>query len=238
MVNKNVLFLFLIIFSLSIVSAEITDTRFYHPQDTNLTIYEKCRVDGSVCDNTYVCSITVLSPTQDLLIDDETMLGDGVYRNFTLLSDNQTENGIYESTVDCTNVTLSGSNTFTYGISLNGSPPMDVGQGLIILGGLLFIIVISISIGFLGVKSTNTTVSLSFIALSVLLMVFTLGSIVRIVELSFGTFSDIVSNFSTVYILFTTLTIVGAFGLIVYTIVVALNYYLQLRGLKDTFSVN
>ena len=238
MVNKNLLFLSIIlILSMSTVYAQQEDIRFYHPQSTNLTIYEKCRVDGSICDSSYSCNLTILSPTQILIIDNVEMLGDGVYRNFTMTEDNQSANGIYESTVDCTNSSFSGSNTFFYEITPNGSKPIDEGQGLIILGSIFFLIIISCSIGFMGIRSANTTVSISFLAFSTLIMVFTLGLILNVIELSFGTFSDIINNYSTIYVLVTTLLIAGAIGLITYIIYVALNFYWELRGLKDNFSV-
>ncbi len=232
----TILFLILM-FSMSVVYAQQEDIRFYHSQNTNLTIYEKCRVDGAICDNSYSCNLTILSPSQILLVDNVAMLGQNIYRNFSMSEDNQSNNGIYEATIDCSNSTLSGSNTFFYGITPNGSKPIDEGQGLILLGSILFLIIISCSIGFMGIKSTNTTVSLSLTSFSTLIMVFTLGLILNILELSFGTFSDIISNYSTIYVLFTTLLIAGAIGLITYIIVIALNFYWRLRGLKDEFSV-
>ena len=238
MVNKNILFLsLLIILSLSTVYAQQENIRFYHPQDTNLTIYEKCRIDGGVCDNSYSCKLTVLSHSQILIIDNVDMLGDGVYRNFSMSEGNQSVNGIYESTIDCSNSTFSGSNTFFYEITPNGSKPIDEGQGLILLGSIFFLIIISCSVGFMGIKSTNTTISISFLGFSTLIMVFTLGLILNILELSFGTFSDIIRNYSTIYVLFTTLLVAGAMGLIVYIIFVALNMYNRFRGLKDEFSI-
>ncbi len=238
MVTKNILFLSLIIiFSLSTVYAQQQDIRFYHTQGTNLTIYEKCRVDGAICDNSYLCNLTILSPLQNIIIDNVEMLGNGIYRNFSMTEENQSFNGIYESTIDCSNSSLSGSNTFFYEITPNGSKPIDEGQGLILLGALFFLIVISCSIGFIGIRSTNTTVSLSLVSFSTLIMVFSLGIILNILELSLGTFSDIISNYSTIYVLFIILLIAGAMSLIVYMIVVVLDFYWRLRGLKDEFSV-
>ncbi len=238
MVNKNILFLSLIIIlSLSTVIAQQEDIRFYHPKSTNLTIFEKCRVDGAICDNSFSCNLTVLSPSQVVTIDNVAMSGDGIYRNFSMLEGNQSVNGIYEATIDCSNTTFSGSNTFFYEITPNGSKPIDEGQGLILLGSIFFLIIISCSVGFMGIKSTNTTVSISFLAFSTLIMVFTLGLILNVLELSMGTFSEIIGNYSTIYVLFTTLLIAGGIGLIAYIIVVALNFYWNLRGLKDNISV-
>lgn len=227
----------LLVFSISLISAQQEDIRFYHEIDTNLTIFEKCRIDGGICDATYTCSLTVLSPSQELIIDNQTMAGEGTYRTFTLNTTQTEVNGLYESTVDCTNSTNSGSDTFFYEITPNGSPPIDEGQGLILFGSIILLIIIASFFGLLGFKSKSVTVMLSFLSFSVLIMVFTLGFIVNTIELSFGTFSEIIGSSSSIYLLFTILLSVGALGLILYLVVVALNYYWGLRGMTDTVSV-
>lgn len=227
----------LILFSLTFSIAQIEEPRFYHEKSTNLTIYEKCRVEGAICNSSYDCSLSIISPSQSLIIDDVLMSGSGVFRSLLLLEDNQSINGLYEATVDCTDGTLSGSNTFYYIINPNGSQPIDFGQGLILFSAILLLIFFSTFIGYLGFRSTNTTIMLSFLSFAVILMVFTLGFILNIIELSFGTFSNIIDNYSVIYILFIVLIGVGAVCLIIYIIFVALNYYWQLRGMQDTLSV-
>lgn len=226
------------LFSFTLSSAQIEDPRFYHEKGTNLTIYEKCRTDGAICPPSYSCFLTVISEDRSfLIVNNQTMLDGGTYWNFTLNSSQTDTNGFYETTVDCENSSLSGSNTFYFQITPNGSAPIDFGQGLIFFTSILFLVVFSTFIGFLGFKSTNTTIRLSFLAFTTILMVFTLGFILNVIELSFGTFSGIISNYSSIYILFIALIGVGMVGLIIYLIVITLNYYWQMRGMQDTFSV-
>lgn len=230
-------FLF-ILMSASIITAQQEDVRFYHERATNLTIFEKCRVDGGICDSSFSCSLTVLTPSQELLVNNETMIDGGVYWNFTLNESETSVNGLYESTVDCLNASNAGSDTFFYEVTPNGSAPIDQGQGLILIGSVIVLVVISLFFAFLGFRSVNVTVSISFIALSLLLVVFTLGLIVNVIELSFGTFSGVVGSYSTIFVLFTVLLSVGMLGLILYLVYIALNYYWNLRGMRDTFSID
>ncbi len=231
-------FFFILLLSLTLSYAQVEDPRFYHERGTNLTIYEKCRTNGAICPNSYSCFITTISVDRtSLIINNGTMIDGGVYWNFTLNSSQTDTNGLYETTVDCHNSSLAGSNTFYFQITPNGSAPMDFGQGLIFLTSIFFLIVFSTFIGYLGVRSTNTTIMLSFMAFSTILMVFTLGFILNVIELSFGTFSDIISNYSSIYVLFIVLLGIGMVGLIIYLIVITLDYYWKLRGLKDTFSI-
>lgn len=227
----------ILIFSFTVVSAQQEDIRFYHERSTNLTIYEKCRIDGAVCDATFTCRLTILTPSQTLAVDNETMLDGGVYWNFTLNDTNTSVNGVYEATIDCSNSTDAGSDTFFYQITPDGSAPIDQGQGLILLGSIILLTIISLFFGFLGFRSKNVTIMLSFLSFSLLIIIFTLGLIVNVVELSFGTYGGIIGNYSTIFTLFTVLLSIGGIGLLLYLVYVALLYYWNLRGMTDTVSI-
>lgn len=233
-----ILVCFIINLNFVMTQSEEVEIRFYHEFETNLTIYETCRVDGAICDSGYTCVLSVLDPSQTKIVDNETMLGSGdVQVNFTLNESQTTPNGIYTATVDCSNVTVAGSNTFFYQVTPDGSKPIDTGQSLVLIVAMSILIVIALAIGFLGFRSKSTTIMLSLMGFSVLLIVFALGFSLNVIELSFGTFSTIISNYSTIYVLFTVLVTIGVLSLIIYLIVITLNWYWQMRGMRDTFSV-
>lgn len=227
------LFIFAFLLILPVGLAQQEDIRFYHEAGTNLTIYEKCRIDGAKCDDTFGCTATILSPGQLLIINNETMEGPATYYNFTLNETQTVDNGIYETTVDCTNSSDSGSNTFFYEITPDGSPPIDEGQSIVILGGILLLIIIACALGWMGFRLKNGAVGLSLIAFSVLIFIFGLGMIANIFQLALGTFSGIISNYSAIYILFIILSSMGGLGLIIWLIVFALKLYWRNRGMSD-----
>ncbi len=231
--RKIILLIFALLIVLPICSAQENEIRFYHEVGENLTIYEKCRFNGARCDTSFSCFLTVLSPAQILIIDNETMNGPGVYYNFTLNETQTSENGIHEATVDCTNSTDSGSNTFIYQNTPNGSKPIDEGQGIILLSGVALLIIFALFLGWFGFRSKNGVVGLALISMAFLLFVFAIGMITNIFQLSFGTFSEIVSNYSTLYVLFITLISIGGFGLVVWLVVFALKLYWKNRGMTD-----
>ena len=240
MVNKNltILLLFTFVFlSINIVSAQQEDIRFYHEIETNLSIFEKCRINGAVCDSTFSCNLTVLSPSQELVKDNIEMVRGPIYFNDTLNTTQTTPNGIYEATVDCTNTTSSGSNTFFYEITPSGSQPMSITQGIIVFLGILLIVAIAVLSSFLSYKLSNGFVSLAFISFAVILMFFAFGMILNIFELSFGTFSTIINNYSVLYITFIGLLSVGVIGLIIYLTVFALKLYWESRGMIDEVGI-
>jgi len=236
MVNKTltILLLFTFVFlSINLISAQQEDIRFYHEIGTNLSIFEKCRIDGALCDTIFSCNLTILSPSQELIKDNFPMIRETIYYNGSLSELETTPNGIYEATVDCTNTTSSGSNTFFYQITPNGSQPMSTTQGIIVFLGILLIVSIAVLSSFLSYKLSNGFVSLAFISFAVILMFFAFGMILNIFELSFGTFSTIINNYSVLYITFIGLLSVGVIGLIIYLIVFALKLYWQSRGMID-----
>lgn len=231
--RKLLLVMFALLLFFPVIPAQSEDIRFYHATGTNLTIFEKCRIDGGRCDSAFVCSATVLSPEQQLIINNETMEGPGVYYNITLNETQTAINGIHETTVDCTNGTNSGSDTFFYENTPNGSAPIDEGQSILLLGGLLILAVFAISVGWVGFRLNNGAVGLILICFSVLILVFSIGMITNIFQLSFGTFGEITDNYSSVFIVFIILTTMGGLGLILWLIVFALRLYWRNRGLTD-----
>ncbi len=231
------LFIFLLAFVFLItpmISAQQEGIRFYHERGTNLTIFEKCRIDGAICGSSFGCNLTVLHPNQTLIIEAEVMIQGITYYNLTLNGTQLEVNGVYENTIDCGNGTSSGSNTFDFQITPNGSIPFDEAQALIIVISMVIILLGACFAGFLGVKIKNPIVSISLISFAVILLVFALGMTLNILELSFGTFSGIIDNYSNLYILFTVLVTVGAIGLIVWLVKIALELFWKSRGLMDS----
>jgi hypothetical protein len=236
MVTQQRLFLFfltaLLLITPTIISQQ-EDIRFYHERETNLTIFEKCRIDGAICASDFGCNLTMLYPNQTLVIDSVPMLRGVTYFNFSINATQQEINGVYENTVDCGNESSFGSNTFFHQVTPNGSIPFDTAQGLIIVISMVIIIMVSCFSGFLGIKIRNPVVSISLISFAVLLLIFALGMTLNIMELSLGTFSGITSNYSSLYILFTVLITIGGFSLVVYLVKIALELYWDSRGIID-----
>ncbi|KKL79267.1 hypothetical protein LCGC14_2016520, partial [marine sediment metagenome] len=168
--------LMLIVLSLNLnfvlAQSEEVDIRFYHQFNTNLTISETCRVSGEVCDATYSCNLSILDPAQAQIINQGAMTDNGTYQIFNLTESQSDPNGIYSATVDCGNTTLFGSNTFFYQVTPDGSKPIDTGQSLVLIVAVSILIIIALAIGFLGFKSTNTTIMLTFLSFSILLIIF------------------------------------------------------------------
>ena len=185
---KNIftlLLLFTFLISLNFVSAQQEDIRFYHQINTNLTIFEKCRVNGAICDASFGCNLTVLSPSQQLVIDNVGMSRGTIYYNSSLNTSQTDPNGVFEATIDCTNSTSSGTNTFFYQITPNGSAPMETSQGIIIFVAIIMISLIALLCIFLSIKINNGWASLAFLSFSVILLVFAFGMLLNILELSF-----------------------------------------------------
>lgn len=225
------LILFFTILLLPIVVAEEQEVRFNAEQNQSLDILEKCRANGFDCAASYDCNFSSILPNQSLLISQVEMDRSGAFYNVTLLPGNQTTNGVYEATVDCSNSTHAGSNTFFYRVTPDGSAPISVGQGIVLIGAIFLMIIIAWLMAFLGLKSLNNTVKLSFIIFSVLLLVFSIGFSLNTLQLFMSTSDAIASNYSTLYVLFTVLLMTGGFALILYLVYVGVQAFYANRGL-------
>ncbi len=84
------------------------------------------------------CALTVTFPNASIFIDDEPMTFNQGFYNFTV-NGTRTVNGIYPSSMSCTNVADSGFTTFTFEVT-------PTGTNLSVSGGILYVVIIVISI--------------------------------------------------------------------------------------------
>ncbi len=236
MENTRILF-FICIFILALTSITAQgaedEARFNAPINENLSVCETCRVEGAVCDASYSCNVTILYPDQTFLIDQQPMTDNGSYFCYDLNVTQTSLNGLYQSTVDCSNSTLFGSNTFFYRITPGGTPPVSDGQGLVLLGSILLMLVVSGVMIFLGFKSSQPAATLGFIGFAVLLLVFSIGFTLNVLNSFFGSSPGVTSNYSTFYRVFVIILAAGATGLVAYLIKVAFTLFNRSRGKID-----
>jgi hypothetical protein len=97
--------------------------------------------------------------------------------------------------------------------------------GVVIILGILFFII--------GIKTDMVGLKLFFLSMTVILMVFLIGYIVNVANITLGEFPSLTSGFTPLYILFIALLTVGAVGLIVYLIAYSFHAFYKTRGWRD-----
>lgn len=109
----------------------------------------------------------------------------------------------------------------------------DTSQSIVMLIGLIIMFVISILLFLFGVNNQNLIVKIFTIGLSVLLIVFTIGYGLNILNAVTGEFTSLTGNFDSLYFLAIVLASVGMAGLILWLVAFSLNYWWKYRGFKD-----
>lgn len=214
-------FIFLIIglFLISFVSSQ--EVRFFAEKDSILDITDSCQFLGLPCPSSFNCNITIIDPSQQVVILNQQMTRNDTIYNYTLNSNLTNLLGFYEDTVCCSNSTLGGCDTFFHQITPNGSKPIDSGEGTALLGIMIILIVAIAFFLIFGIYAKNVPFKVFFISLSVILLVGTLGFGVTIMQQLLGTFTNLVSGYGTFYKLLIILLGGGGIGILIYLVVTA-----------------
>lgn len=128
---------------------------------------------------------------------------------------------------ECTDVNCIGNfKVTTTGYEL-GIPTTIV--FLMIIGIIILLIVL---LFIFGMKSELFILKLFCLGLSVLLIIFCVGYIMSIANITIGEFSDLTGVFTNLYLMFTIILSVAGIGLILYLIYYAFDAFYKHRGLK------
>lgn len=219
--KKLILILFVVIFLISVTSAEVqTLGTFKQNECANLV---------QTCDNCTFVNITrVLYPNSTIAVSNVEMTKDGTYYNYTFCLTNDTGKYTYTSFGD-----LDGENTVgnvNFDITPQGVN-FDTSTGLVTVGAFFILIVATIFFLLFGIFTTNIPFKIFFVSLSTILMVGTLGFSVSVFQQMFGDLGTIVSTYGNIFVLLTILVTGGGIGLFVYAVYVAIkSFYNNARG--------
>lgn len=100
----------------------------------------------------------------------------------------------------------------------------------------LIAVVLLITIGiilFLLALFTQMPTKIFLLSLSILIIVFAFGFGLNVLNNNVAEYSNLTTNFSHVYTLFTILLTVGGLGLIIFLVVMGVNYFYKIRGFKE-----
>jgi hypothetical protein len=116
--KKEVIFLFLLILVIPIISAE---TAFYVPQNSPYSIRFNCQIDDNLCSDTAICNLSIYYFNSTIILKDvtSTNLGNGEFvRNLTI---NDTKNtGEYKMNIVCYDGGVNNSLPVYYEVNPSG----------------------------------------------------------------------------------------------------------------------
>lgn len=129
--------LFLILILLIIVPT--VSAEFVYKKDTSFSLNVPCSNNDQACSVSATCNITIFSPTNILLVDNQEMTNSGVYFNFSVPKEQSTNIGEHETVMFCVDGSENEFTTFPFWITPSGTIPNST-QG--VLYGVGFIVIL------------------------------------------------------------------------------------------------
>lgn len=217
-----VLSIFLILFFLSFPLINAESFGFFE-KGNNITLFVQCQ-------NATYLNISKIFTNKNIYVNSEKSATKSVNSfNYTFL--NSSEIGTYFVNYHCdlNSIDTPASSYFVVNVSgyETGTPQIFV---------MFFIIAIIFLIGLMmfifGIKTEVLILKIFFLSLTVLMIVFLVGYILGIANITIGEFDDVLSGFTPLYVLFISSISVGGIGLVLYLIVFSLDAFRRKRGLK------
>ena len=135
MVSKLFLFLFISVLLVTTVYAQetlpeqIQSFQFNQQFDLKRACFDSC----FFCSDSFVCNVTLISPSGNLIVDNQLMTNQGSYMNITVLQTQNIELGFITGIESCNNVSNAGPDTFLIAITGDGDPWRPFPQQFVII---------------------------------------------------------------------------------------------------------
>lgn len=130
------------------------------------------------------------------------------------------QNGDYTSWQYSLDITATG-----YNASLSQTLTMFFIIGIILIIGILLFI--------FGLKIDYIPIKITCLSLCLLLVVFLIGYILNIANITIGEYTNLTNGFNSIYILFIVLLSAWGIGIVIYLIVASLTAFQKTRGLRE-----
>jgi sensor histidine kinase YesM len=231
--NKKILISLAISFILGIIllagiHSVSAETEIYSINQ-NVELKFTCTLNNAIPSAGTNFNITISYPNGTTYINNKqaTALGNGAFSyltNFSIL-------GIYPVQTFCWDGTYSYSSTGTYEITNTGYK-LDTSKSIVIFIGLGIMLLIGILLFIFGIYSQGI-IKLFSISLSILLIAFSFGYTINILDAGIGEFSGLIGSFNGLWFLFTVLLSVGGIGLVIFLIYVTFKSFSKTRGFED-----
>lgn len=218
---------------LTIIIVILMSIMLVSSSSTTLGIFKKneCINLKQTCSNCSSVNITsVVYPNSSIIISNVEMTKSGTEFNYTLCNTSVT--GIY--TVNGVGNPDGLQEIFIYDFTVTtsgyqASTPQALSMFLII-GIFMFVIILFF---IFGLKTDYLPAKIFCLSLSVVLIVFLIGYIMAVANITIGEFSSLTEGFTPLYIIFISLLTVGGVGIVVYLIYVSFTAFYKYRGLRE-----
>jgi hypothetical protein len=217
----------LLIMILPMISA--LDTITFKQNDV-VDIKAYCSYNGNACDiSSAICNISITYPNSSMMVSNQLMTNNpGGIENYTL-NDSSTI-GEYNAYMYCIQNGTASSSSWVFTINPTGYAINSSKTGMMYTP-IIILVILEILLFIFGLYVQNTTMKIFVMSLVILMIVFTIGYILQMMQSTIGEFTSLTSMFSSVYVLAIILLGTGAILIILYLIVISFKAFYKTRGL-------
>ena len=235
MLNNKIIFGILCVFILSITLISAQQENPSYEINTNVNFTTTCTVNGTTCSSLANCNITIKAPSEIPIIYSKEMTNnDNGLFNISIENDSIDTVGNYNWDLFCCDGSECGEGHGTFQITKTGQR-LDSGQGTLVIGAILILILLSCSFIYFSSKIEYTPFKIFLTAMSFLFLMFTTGIGFNLIDNLMLTGSILGSAFGKLYILMLILSSGGMVGLMVYIIYMSVRQFYAYRGLLDKY---
>lgn len=132
-------------------------------QELQIPVYEQgeartlsvpCTNNGNFCPSGTNCSSTIISPTQNVLVNEQVMSKNGGVYEISLLANQTEEIGFYEMAMTCTNGVITRTRLLQFEITPNGERPTTA-KGILYFG-LIILLFLTFGLFVWGIFKTES----------------------------------------------------------------------------------
>ncbi len=225
-------FIILLLFSIVPVFAQL-DPSYRFEQNTNATLIILCNNDTiGLCDSSVTCNINVHNNLNSTIIFNNAsmdFMNPGRF-GINLSQEDNSQLGFYTASGSCVLGTSALDFNFPYEVTVTGHI-LSTSQGIILTLGILFILFVGLIFLFISGKSETISIKVTSLGFGLLLVVFSIGYILNVMNQVAGEFTSVNSLFSRFYVMLTLLLIAGGLALAMFLLVFAFKSFHKLRGL-------
>ncbi|KKM74217.1 hypothetical protein LCGC14_1402590 [marine sediment metagenome] len=220
--------LIFVLFSIFLVS---TVSALSYKVNTTFDVNVVC-INAGYCSGTTLCNTSIFSPSGEIILQGVlgTQATDLSFFNWTVNSTQSSNLGQHQVGGFCKDGSVTQIIDFDFNITPTGLE-LDTAQGILVLGLILVLIILTFSFLLFGLKIENIPFKIFLTSIGALFLMLTIGISLNIVEslmILMGVFS---STFVALYRLSLILVSAGGIGLMLYIVYMSVKQFYSYRGL-------
>jgi hypothetical protein len=186
------------------------------------------------CNNCTYCNLTSIKfPNGSDILTNVVMTQSTTLFSFDLSGGNTSFIGTYKYCYDCGNAVERVAGCIDFYVTPSGQESISSGQGIVLFGTLICMIIIGIFFLILGFKFGTPGAKMVFLGIASLVFIISILFSMVIIDQNLGGFSNLVESYATFWMVMKVIIGIVMLGLVLYSGLVGIRLWQFKRGFRD-----